>query len=165
MSTYCTIQEAYNVPTINYKESKKIKESFKNKKICSNNDKYYDDTYNLNLCDNNENFSNYKTPNQCESLQTPDYSFPISEETKEQFKETIDVALNQKNEPLSNKMIDNMDNIKSYVEDDLDMYFEYDENINKTEIPSENNQMIVRPKINKKKNIKKDINISEKFVN
>jgi hypothetical protein len=192
---YSSLEEAYNIPSV--KPKKKVKESFKNK--CSGENDYYTSNYKINLCNNDEKkintnevsgnevsgneipgnevrgvkeqFNNYKASNQCETLQAPAYRYPL---INDDDKEKVNKVLEKRGGDDIN-FDDNMGDIKSYVEDDLDMYFEYEDKINENkvtnevqekaenkvqEMKEEDGRLIIRPKKNKKKNIE----ISEKWM-
>ena len=192
---YSTLEEAYNIPSV--KPKKKVKEGFKNK--CSGENDYYTSNYKINLCNNDEKkvnanevlanefpgnevpgnevpgvkeqFNNYKASNQCETLQAPAYRYPL---INDDDKEKVNKVLEKRGGDDIN-FDDNMGDIKSYVEDDLDMYFEYEDKINENkvtneveekaenkvkEMKEEDGRLIIRPKKNKKKNIE----ISEKWM-
>lgn len=174
---YSTLEEAYNIPSV--KPRKKLKESFKNK--CSGESDYYTSNYKINLCNNDEKkieevkeeFNNYKASNQCETLQAPAYKYPL---INEDDKEKVNKVLEKRGGDDIN-FDNNMGDIKSYVEDDLDMYFEYDNKLEdktkeqvkvkelvkkeeKEEKEINNKQLILKPK--KNKNIVKEL--SEKWM-
>lgn len=177
---YSTLEEAYNVPSI--KSKKKVKEGFKNK--CSGESDYYTNNYKINLCNNDEKkneanevpevqekFNNYKASNQCETLQAPAYRYPL---INDDDKEKVNKVLEKRGGDDIN-FENNMGDIKSYVEDDLDMYFEYENKIDEKKIVTNeieekqvnkeinNKELIVIPKKNKKKNLSEKV-ISEKWM-
>jgi hypothetical protein len=74
--------------------------------------------------------SYYKEDGKCQS--SPDfYEYPMSEETKKQFKKAMDTSLNQKTSstaiPEPKMRYDDLENITGYYDDDLEQYLKNSE--------------------------------------
>lgn len=152
MLGYSLLDEAFTNFT---KTKKKKKTENQNNTVVEkfNDEKYYCNEYNL--CEN------FVAKNQCNPLSSSNYEYLseqnkyLDKETKEKYQDAIDKSMNMTQE---NKIEDkNISNIKSYSEDELDMYFEYDDfkdkNNEKDKKSEKDNDVVIisKPIIKKKK--------------
>jgi hypothetical protein len=148
---FSNIEDSFNLPPkknkskkiINNKNSGEIKENMKNQ-----DEPYYCKKYGI--CNDIEPYIN--DTSSCSPLNVPSYIIPLSDQTKEMYKEVTKVSLDSK---ITDPFID-LDNskIKSYIEDEMDIYFDYNEFKEKT---------IEDPIIDSSKKIKS--NIPKKNIN
>jgi hypothetical protein len=136
LSTYASLDEAYNIPGLNNTQKK-------NKKIINNpthyangngisegfdydnnvyaSQCYYPNTFSSLSSPECEKFEGYKSTNQCAPLQSPIYKHEISEDTKQAYDDAINIALDDTNKPVESNLDDT---ILPYTEDDMDLYFD-----------------------------------------
>jgi hypothetical protein len=113
-------------------------------------DCYYKNNYSLNFptCNNkNEKFDNQpsikKVP--CEPLQPPIYKIPVSNETQQSFENTYSTFVDNKNEKIKDYTSENqiksksLNNIKPYMNDDIEMYLNYEDIFNNINNNNNNN--------------------------